>query len=970
VATLTEQAILKVVDRSTPQIRKINAELKKLFATAKSLKSISVSFKINTSGIDKATAALNKLNAAAKKTQAAASGGITSPAATRQLASHVRYVNQAATATNNLNAAQRRLLRSMFAPPPQRPPRAAPPTPPPGGTPSPRPGGSGGRGGGRTPVQAGLAGFAGGFGMGLSRLGESFGAVSLAGFAAARALEAVAGEAYKKERGKLSEFAQTSPEQRAELKRLRDEKGYNPGPIKMTETQWRTITASFLGDVGNSGSKKTDADYVDPKSKEGALQRARRADELMRYYDTQVVPGIYARGGTTSPEETLEGLKKDAQAMGISTQEMFDTVKDANGNVIRDAKTGLPQETLSKDFMRVAGGVAMARAADKDISGTLIKTVMAGMKTMGYTGTSEQIAEVLINAGSKGQRAANEAYRAMKIGQGVIDNKKLNATLDKIGAFEPGSVQYEKGKPKVGTGIPVTFTDDEGKPITLEERGGEWWRKLYEKSVEPMVRKANADAAERQLPKGSSKAAIKKAREDAEKREPTTGERAAVLGRTLGSAPGAGVAGIFDEVFGGEQVKSAIAQALINANKESQAALNEEIKGNWAAQSDNLVTVVKNAFADTGDKIATAIGASESIKNLGTLIANNPGWATIGLTVGPIIAVGIVSAVTTALGAALAVGLGAMFRGLIPAVVRSVLGVGGAAAAAGAVARGTIAGGAAGAARVAGLLNPATGAVITGAMLLEYVLGTSPDKMRDDMIKAAANKQTGVLQGLIDGVQKQMAELSDMGDSSSFDQPGLDKLKERLKKLQDDLAVITALTTPPKVEDAPAEDPQKAIQTAVDKAMADLKKNQPATAVTPAMAAAAAPENVSALQKLIPELAKTADSITLSVKGLTESSTSYTTAATAITTAGTTLSTAVSGLGTTATTFSTVFTNGATAIGNAGTAAADALSGRAPGIGEQIGAAAAKAISAAAAQVSINVNHTGEQPNTGRSAPQ
>jgi hypothetical protein len=57
-ASFVEQATLKVVDQSSAQIAKINAELKKLFATAKSLKNV----KVDPSGLNKTAIAAKKLS--------------------------------------------------------------------------------------------------------------------------------------------------------------------------------------------------------------------------------------------------------------------------------------------------------------------------------------------------------------------------------------------------------------------------------------------------------------------------------------------------------------------------------------------------------------------------------------------------------------------------------------------------------------------------------------------------------------------------------------------------------------------------------------------------------------------------------------------------------------------------------------------------------------------------------------------
>lgn len=974
-ASLTEQATLKLVDKSTPQIRKINAELKKLFATARSLKSVTVNFKINTSGIDKATAALGKLNAAAKKAQG--STAISTPAITRQLATHTRQVNQAAAATQRLHQQQQRIQRQAAAAgggggagatrqprqprqPPQQPPQQQPPR-----------GGSGGRGGGRTPTQAGLAGFAGGFGMGLSRLGESFGAVSLAGFAAAKALSAVAGQTMKADRAALAVETLTSEAQQKVFKEQDALQGAPKGALKHKRYEFDYTRATLAGDVGNSDDLLK-AGRTALRSEEAQKERAMRADALTRHLWEKVAPGLYSRDPNMTAEGAIEEMRKFTQATGIATTEMFKTQTKAER-----AAGKMPE--LSEDFTRATEGFRLAQIADPGITPGMLKTAMANVKSLGMTMTKESIAEALLGMGTKGQRAMNETFRSYILGTGATDVKKVNEALaGDLGLYEPGTVKrnkptkaFPKGSVQAGSGIPLTFKDAEGQDINIGERPAEWWRAAYKAKSEggggmiADIQKRNAEQAMAKAKSGGAGSkAVKAAGEAARAAIPSETQIADYLQTKFSGANKSAIQGVVDAILGKNILASQLAQAETAPDPDKVNAIAAQ---HYSTAADNLVTGILSAMGDVGEKIANKIDLNGILQGMLTKVENNPGWATIGVVAGPIIAVGIVSAVTTALGAGMAAGLGIMFRGLIPAIVRTVLGGGAAAATAGAVARGTIAGGAAGAARVAGLLNPVGGAVITGAMLLEYVLGTSPDKMRDDMIKAAANKQTGVLQGLIAGVQKQMAELSDMGDSSSFDQPGLDKLKVRLAELQEKLKVITDLTTPPAAEPAAAEDPQKAVQAAVDKAMAELKKNQP---VTPAMTAAATPENVSALQKLIPELAKTADSITVSVKGLTESSTSYTNAATAITTAGTTLSTAVSGLGTTATTFSTVFSTGATAIANAGTSAADTLSGRAPGIGEQIGAAAAKAISAAAAQVSINVNHTGEAaPNTGRSAP-
>ena len=77
-ASFTEKATLEVKDKSTAQIKKINAELKKLQATAKSLKSIKVEIKgiaQARSQVQALTRDLNKLKTAAKGIRINVQGG-------------------------------------------------------------------------------------------------------------------------------------------------------------------------------------------------------------------------------------------------------------------------------------------------------------------------------------------------------------------------------------------------------------------------------------------------------------------------------------------------------------------------------------------------------------------------------------------------------------------------------------------------------------------------------------------------------------------------------------------------------------------------------------------------------------------------------------------------------------------------------------------------------------------------------
>src|SRR5262245_677867 len=60
-ANFTEQATLKVIDRSSATIRKINAELSKLQRTARSIKSTTINIRVNTGNLQAANRQLNTL---------------------------------------------------------------------------------------------------------------------------------------------------------------------------------------------------------------------------------------------------------------------------------------------------------------------------------------------------------------------------------------------------------------------------------------------------------------------------------------------------------------------------------------------------------------------------------------------------------------------------------------------------------------------------------------------------------------------------------------------------------------------------------------------------------------------------------------------------------------------------------------------------------------------------------------------
>jgi hypothetical protein len=941
VASFTEQATLKVVDKSSAQLRKINAELKKLFATAKSLKSTSVSIKVSATGLTKATAEIRKLNAEVRK-----------------LRSMTASIKVNASGLNAANAQIARLRRQASQPITVRTQHAGG-----GGPANPRAPGTRTGGGGfrRTPGSAFLGGIGGGIGVGLGRLNESFGLVALAGYGAAKALRAVANAAEKRDRAELAVDTQTSPAQRAMFKKLDEEakkRGDLPPALRYKTDQFNLTRSSFQGDVGNSDLYNTPEKMA---SKAAQEERAERADVLARTLYKDFVPGIWARDNTMTQEGSQEELKKLSQVLGTMTEKVFET---------KDGK-----QVLSADANRVLEGIQLGIRAAPDVTLSQIKTMGASLKSLGYTATPQQIAEVIFNVSAKGQRAAGEAYQMYRAGQGTVDIGKLNYSIEKLGGFIEGTAQPGKkpGTIKAGTGIPREFDDPENpdRPIRLGEQPSEWWRRLL---AEPQAKKKLADdmatVAAASLGKGATakqkKAAADEARARAERGDSTAAERADFVNRTLSGARGTALQAILDSWLGGGIAKAGIAQAEGTPGpREIETMMAER----WSAQLTNLGTSVSNAAGDLGKLGAEAIGLANILRGMNSFVEQNP------LTSG---------AIAIAIGAAVTAAVLTPFAMLIRAAsamsrAAAIIG-GGTVAAAGAT--GTVIGtvGTLGKVMKVGgtLMRVANGVgiALTAAEVTYYLATRSAEQAQKDMDQANAVKDITRKQERLAALEAERKVQQDTGVEPAPNMAAkLAKDAEEIARLRADIAKLKTVLDEKPVE-AVSEDKiptQSEVNALVAKAVADALASERAKAKDPkptepvkstatdraeaAAAAAAAAKTTTppaaattaaatpapdSLAALIPQLAKTSESITLSISGLT--------------TAGNT--------------FTTVFNTGATAIKGAGETAATTLSNAAPGIGTAIGNAAAKAISAAAAQVSINVNHTGEQPNTGRSAPQ
>ena len=947
-ASFTEQATLKVVDQSSAQLRKINAELKKLMTTARSLKSITVNIKVNDAGLTKATASVKQLSAALR----------TLRSSTISIKANV----------SGLAAAQRQVsnIRQQAARPITINTRHAGGGSGPAGPGGPnRPGARfGGGGAGRTPGSAFTGGFAGGMGAGLSRLNESFGLVAVAGFAAAKALRAVANAAEERDRTELAVDTQTSPAQRALFKKIDEEakaRGDLPPALRYKKNQFQSARASFMGDVGNSDQFKTPEQLA---SIPAQLERAARADILARKLFADVVPGMYARKPDMTQPQAQEELLKVVQTLGITTQEMF--TKNAQG-----------QQVLSKDAERVLEGINIAQRAAPDLTLAQIRTAAASIKSLGYTATPQQIAETLFNVSAKGQRAAGEAYQMYKTGLGTTDVGKLNGAIERLGGFIEGTAKPGKkpGTVQAGTGIPREFDDPENpdRPIKLAEQPSEWWRRLLQ---EPAPRKKLADDMAKQASGSLGPKATKKERQSAEKAardrvaagQETAAERADFVNRTLSGARSTALQGILDAWLGGEIAKSGLAQA---AGTPGPREIETMMAERWSVQLTNLGTAVSDAAGDLGKLAAESINLAGILSGMTKFVEQNP------LTSG-----------------ALAVGVGVAVGAAMLAPAAMLMSAAGALTAAAAVMRGGAAANAVGNVigsvgtlgtimRVGGvLMRVAGGAAIalTAAEIAYYNATRSTEQAQKDEKQVQAQKDLAVKEAAASRIEQEQYVQRDTPQSDA-QKAYMAKEAEKLVNLKQQIAELYKILEQKPVGEAdaatkPPDTNMDAITAAVIKAVAEQNaKNPPkptepikaqpikstateraetaaavaaavktatptaaSTATATTTAAAPAPDSLAAL---VPQLAKTSESITLAISGLT--------------TAGNT--------------FTTVFSTGASAITTAGSTAATTLSNAAPSIGAAIGNAAAKAISAAAAQVSINVNHTGEQPNTGKSTP-
>jgi len=617
-ASFTEQATLRVNDQSTAAIRRINAELRKLQSTARSIRNLKIDLKVNATGLQAANRQLNTL--------------------AHNLRQVGRFNTQIRVNTAGLQTANAQIARLRS--------QAAQPinirTTHTGGAGMGGVGGGGGPrygggGGGRSMLGAAAYGAGVGLGYGLWRLTGSMGAVTLAGYAAAKALQSVAQSGAVSDRAMLRSKVMATEEQRQIFER----EGFAQAPagasLKFTEAERRDLWGSLLGNVGG----------------ETAAEVARAAGGLTRELERTFLPRMLA----AAPEGT-------DRAQVLSRMYMLVKGMDLATNNLTDA-TG----AFTADGLRVAKAIQVAMAADPGLTPELIKTTIAGAKTGAYMLNTTALARMLINAGARGQSAGNQLFQAMKAMTGQVDNKRLNEALAKWGFLEdyerkPGRPARpgRKGRPGRPAGPPGSIITSSGMMVDPELWASDpyaWLQKYY---VGGMIKRA---AADRQSAENlSAKREGRKAR-DMTKVAPTPeAQQAAMASRIAKDFAGmrdTAINAITTAILGDEQDRRSLAQALRAVDETN---VPKAIAESWTAQAENVATAWKDAGAKVFESISKGIGLPEMLGNLEKLIRENPTMAVATAAGGAAIAVGGLG--YAAIGAAAALGRIALMGGIPP----------------------------------------------------------------------------------------------------------------------------------------------------------------------------------------------------------------------------------------------------------------------------------------------------------------
>lgn len=369
--------------------------------------------------------------------------------------------------------------------------------------------GRGGRGGNGLSLGGSIGG---GFGI----IG-GFNAVTTAALLASRALTAMAAAASDRDRTNLLLNTAASPKQKAILNQLVTPASGARTNLMSQDDRMR-LAQSLLGDVGGNEE-----------------QRATRSAGLTSYLEKNVLPRVYAQQPGATAEEALKGLRALVQGMNLASAEIM----DERGNLTKRGADIIQAEQL-------------AMAADPSLTPEFMRTTFANLKTSAFSLSPEGLAAVLVNAGARGQRAGNEAFRAQQSMLGMVDNKVLNNSLVDQGLLL-GAKRNKKGNVIAGTG---TAVDQD----TLMTDPQTWFRKHVGEPMEDALSKVTPN-----IPI-------------------TQAERVAYLNQKFPGANASAKQGIADAVLGDAQMQNSIAQAkLVLDNTNAASAVQKSVNANLEA---------------------------------------------------------------------------------------------------------------------------------------------------------------------------------------------------------------------------------------------------------------------------------------------------------------------------------------------------------------------------------------------------
>jgi len=597
-ASFTERATLEVKDKSTAQIKAINAALRGLQATARSIKNI----RINVVGVAPAIRQVNQLTAALTRLKAAAT------------AINVRV------AAHGIGAVQRQIstLRNSAARPINvrvnylggRLPPGMPPGRPPGGAGGPgRPAGRGRTVAG-TLAQGANAGLGGGygFGVGLGSVQPAFLAVAAAAYVAAAALQKIGSETIKADRANLMLKLGATPPQQDIINKAVAQYGEETGHLlSMTKSEMKAFMVSMLGDVGG----KT------------ATERATAAAAIAPQIVDTFLPLQYALGGpNVSREQALEGLLTIVKGLNIATGDLTNSFGQ-----------------LTEDGKRVFEGVALAKAMNPNLQAERIRSVLANLKTAAFTLSPEALARVLSSGGDRGVRVANELYMAMRSLSGVVDNKALNKALQSMDLLQGGKPMMTRPSKKFpgGRPIPGTIQAGTGTPVDTDLLRTDPYAWIVKHILPKAEESAKKSLTKKEIAAGEERA--RKVREEGGTEEEIQAAKAplrarlqAMLDQLFPGMAATARTALAEAVFGEAQSRASLAQGKDVLGQLRDPAYAKKIfQESIAAQLAELRTTLSSRAAELGTSVADSIGLSKLLAQINQALKDpmSPGNANV-----------------------------------------------------------------------------------------------------------------------------------------------------------------------------------------------------------------------------------------------------------------------------------------------------------------------------------------------------